>query len=121
MSLPLYLQPSLWSYNLSTLDPKKSARTIITQVLNYGDERQLRWLFSVYDAETIREMLLHPSRGVWLREKLRKWLGAFHLMTDPLEFESAILDLTPRVKIHEAFFQRKELVHHDVSPKHIAP
>ncbi|MBI5620831.1 hypothetical protein HY949_03570 [Candidatus Gottesmanbacteria bacterium] len=109
MSLPLYLKPSLWSYDLSTMDPHKSARIIITQVLNYGDERQVRWLFSHYNADTIREVLFHPSRGVWYRGKLRKWLGTFRLMIDPLEFESAIVDLTPRVKLHEAFFQRKEI------------
>lgn len=110
MSLPGYLKPSLWSYDLSKMDPQKSARVIITQVLNYGDERQLNWLFSNYDTDSVRETLLHPSRGVWYREKLRKWLGVFHLMIDPLEFESAIVDLTARVKIHEAFFQRKGLL-----------
>lgn len=120
MSLPRYLKPSLWSYDLLKMDLQKSSRVIITQVLNYGDERQLRWLFSHYDTDTMREVLLHPSRGVWYREKLRKWLGVFHLMVDPLEFESAIIDLTPRVKIHEAFFGRKEPTHHDVLPKHIA-
>ncbi len=83
MRLPSFLQPSLWSYNLSTLDVHKGARVIITQVLNYGDERQLGWLFSHYDTDTVREVLLHPSRGVWHREKLRKWLGVFRLMSIP--------------------------------------
>lgn len=121
MSLPSYLKPSLWSYDLSMMDPAKSARVIITQVLNYGDERQLRWLFSHYTRDTIRGVLLHPSRGVWYREKLRRWLGFFNLMIDPLEFESAIIDLTPRVKLHEEFFERKGLAHHDVLSKHISP
>lgn len=119
MSVPSYLQSSLWSYDLSTLDLHKDARLIITQVLNYGDERQLRWLFATYDAETIREVLLRPSRGVWIREKLRKWLARFHLMTDPLLFESAVMDLHPRTKLHEAFFQRKGLSY-GVLSKHIA-
>ena len=120
MSLPSYLKPSLWSYDLSKMDSQKSARVVITQVFNYGDERQLNWLFSHYDTESIRETLLHPSRGMWHREKLRKWLEEFHLMIDPLEFESAIIDLTPRMKLHEEFFKRKGLVHHDVLSKHIA-
>lgn len=121
MSLPAYLQSSLWSYDLSKMDLYKNVRVIITQILNYGNERQLRWLFSNYDTETMRGTLFHPLRGMWHREKLRKWLGEFHMMIDPLEFESAIVDFTPRVKLHEAFFQRKGLVRHDVLSKHIAP
>lgn len=108
MHLPAFLQPSLWSYDLSTIDPEKSAHFIISQVLNYGDERQLKWLFSHYGKDTVQEVLLHPSRGIWHREKLRKWLGVFRLMIDPLVFESAIVDLAPRIKLHEAFFERKE-------------
>ncbi len=110
MAVPAFLQAVLWSYDLSKMDKKKDAWSIITQVLNYGDKKAVKWLFSNYTLEKIKAVLLHPSRGVWFREKLRIWLSFFNLMIDPLEFEAAIRDLAPRVRITEEFFRRKGLL-----------
>lgn len=105
--IPAFLKSCLWSYDLSRLDKKKDKRLIITQIINYGDNKQLSWLKKNYSQKEVKEVISHPNRGLWFREKLRFWLGFFNVMIDPLEFEVAILDLNPRIKLMRAFFERK--------------
>lgn len=107
MSIPDFLQSSLWSYDLSKLDKKQDRRLIVTQIINYGDDKQLLWLKKNYSRKEIKEVVSHPDRGLWFREKLRLWLKIFNFMIDPLEYEAAILDLKPRIKLARAFFERK--------------
>lgn len=110
MGLPKFLQSCLWSYDLSIMDKIKDKNLIITQIINYGDDKELKWLRVNYKDEEIKKVVSHPKRGVWWREKLRQWLGYFNLMIDPLEFEAAIRDLNPRTKLQQAYFQRKGLL-----------
>ncbi len=110
MALPKSLQSSLWSYDLFSLTPKKDAGLIIRQVLNYGQPEDVKWLFKTYKQEGIKSMLSHPTRGMWLRPKLRQWLSFFNLIIDPLEFEAAVRDLNPRPMLTEAVFQRKGII-----------
>lgn len=106
MAIPAFLQSCLWSYNLSKLDKKRSKHLIITQIINYGNDKQLSWLKKNYSPEEIKKVVSHPSRGVWFRDKLRFWLKVFNLTIDPLDFEVAIFDLNPRPKLMRAFFER---------------
>lgn len=104
---PDFLKSSLWSYNLETMDKNRDARLIITQVLNWGDKTQVDWIKKNYSQEQIRNAVFAPSRGVWWREKLRQWLSYFNAIIDPLDFEAAIIDLTPRTKLPIAVLRRK--------------
>ncbi len=105
--LPEFLQSVLWSYDLSKIDQNRDQKLIITQGLNYGNDQVVTWIKENYTDDQIRQVVSHPSRGIWFRERLRKWLRYFSLMLDPLEFEVAILDLNPRPKLTNAFFDRK--------------
>lgn len=110
MPVPAFLKTSLWSYDLSKMDPQKGSGEIITQVLNYGGEKEIGWIRQTYSQERIKEVLAHPMRGSWYRERLRKWLTEFNLQIDPLEFELAIRDLNPRTSLVKEFFRRKGLI-----------
>ena len=105
--LPEFLKSCFWSYNLSDLDKDKSKNLIITQIINYGDKDQVQWMEKNYTQEEIMQVVTHPTRGLWWRDKLRMWLKRFGVMIDPLLFEIAINDINPRPKsLYEAFFNR---------------
>ena len=104
------MQSCLWSYDISKMDKDEDYRTIIGQGLNWGDRDQIRWIQDNYSPELIKEVLMHPSRGMWYREKLRRWLKEFEIMIDPLEFEAGVIDLIHyrRIKLMELWFKRQE-------------
>ncbi len=94
--IPTRLQPILWSVDVNRLDRERHKKYIIPQILNYGLDEDLKWLFNNYGEDEIRSILKHPTRGIWIRDKLRRWLQYFNFMIDPLEFEAAVKDLGPR-------------------------
>ena len=53
-SIPKFVAPCLWSCNINKLDLQKDKQLIITQVLNYGNEKRMRWLYSVYSKNDIK-------------------------------------------------------------------
>lgn len=107
--LPEFMQSCLWSYDISDMDPQESKKTIITQAINYGDAKQLDWMLRNYSSAEIKEVVTHPSRGMWWREKLRFWLGKYGVLIDPVKFEMAIREtiLKPASLVNE-FFRRVE-------------
>ena len=110
MAVPTFLQSCLWSYDLSKLDKHSDYQLIIGQTLNWGNQQQIDWVQSNYSPELIQHVLRHPSRGMWFRSKLRHWLQQFNIMIDPLDFEAAIIDLNPRIKLTQAWFTRKGII-----------
>lgn len=76
-AIPPFIYPALWSYDPRRMDVRTSAETIITQVLNYGDWKMVRWLLKVYDPATIRTVVAHPRRGVWSAQALNLWLTLY--------------------------------------------
>lgn len=71
--LPGFLQSVLWSYDLKQMDLEEDKEIIITQVLNYGDWKDLKWLYSVYSEDDIKEVVSHPRRGLWFEKVLNFW------------------------------------------------
>ena len=71
--VPEFITPCLWSYDIKQVDIKEDKELIITQVLNYGEPKRIKWLYSVYTEEDIKEVLLNPSRGVWFPKVLNFW------------------------------------------------
>jgi len=93
--LPKFLQPMLWSYKLESLDKDKDKEYIITQVLNYGDWRSVKWVKKAYSDQTIKNIVLHPRRGQWFERVLNFWTQMFNIKIDPKEYKKAILDINP--------------------------
>ena len=94
--LPRFLQSVLWSYDLSKLDAKEDKETIITQVLNYGDWKDLKWLYSVYSEDEIRKVVKRPRRGLWFEKVLNFWEIMLGIRVPKKIREKAIFNINPR-------------------------
>lgn len=95
MALPKFLQPCLASYDLSQLDIKRDHELIITEVLNKGNYRDLRWLGQTYTQDEIKSVVASPMRGMWLRSVLVYWLRIFDLKIPEAVLRKAIINLAP--------------------------
>ncbi|KKR63681.1 hypothetical protein A2210_00480 [Candidatus Woesebacteria bacterium RIFOXYA1_FULL_40_18] len=96
MALPKFLQPYLPSYDVTKLDKDAPSvsREIITQVLNLGDDRAVRWVFDNYTLDKIRNAVKNPQRGVWNEESLNYWSQV--LKIEKIEnYDQAILNMNP--------------------------
>ncbi len=117
--LPEFMQSCLWSYDISKIDPRKAKELIITQTINHGDPTQLGWVISNYTDAEIKEVVTHPVRGMWWREKLRFWLHKYGVMIDPLRFEVAVreIDLRPP-SLYREFFSRVDREKNETARKY---
>lgn len=95
MALPQFLQPYLASYDLTKMDIKRDKRTIITEVLNKGDDTALQWLGKTYTQKEFKEVIASPIRGMWLSSVLLYWLKVFNLKIPEDTFQKAIINLNP--------------------------
>lgn len=77
--IPSFIQPFLWSYDISKMDLDRNKKRIITNVLNMGTARATDWLFSVYDKEDIKDTVAHPLPGEWSKKSLHFWALVFNV------------------------------------------
>jgi len=68
MGLPKFLQPCFPSWDVKNLNKVKDKKLIITQILNYGTEKDLEWLTKAYSKKDLEQVISKPSKGVWLKE-----------------------------------------------------
>lgn len=94
--IPKFLQSTLWSYDLNQLDLKGDRKLVITQVLNYGDWKDLKWLYSVYTEKDIKEVVLHPSKGLWFEKVLNFWEVVLKIRIPKKLKEKAIFCIQPQ-------------------------
>jgi len=97
MPLPKFLQPYLPGYDLRKLDKDAPLvrKAVITEVLNSGDDKSLRWLFRNYSLRTIREVVRHPKRGAWFPDSLSYWQKILGVKISEPERQKALFRLTP--------------------------
>lgn len=93
--IPASLNSVLWSYDLEKLDLKKHKELIITQVLNYGTWKEVKWLFSIYEESEIREIITHPRRGSWWPKVLNFWLTFLEIEIPEEVYEQAVVRIEP--------------------------
>ena len=65
-------RPSLfWDADPKSIDPKRHARYIIERILDFGDEKEVRWMARTYSRRLIqdtidRSRVIHEkSRSLW--------------------------------------------------------
>lgn len=64
-------QSLFWDVDPKTIDLKRHARYVIERVLDFGNDDEVRWLWSQYGPKSIREVAessrdIHPqSRALW--------------------------------------------------------
>ena len=60
-----------WDVDPKTVDPKKHARYIIERILEFGMDKEVRWMWSAYSRALIHDVteksrVLHPqTRTLW--------------------------------------------------------
>lgn len=87
--------------------PKKNKETIITQVLNHGDTRAIKWLFKTYKMFEIREVVKKPRRGLWHEEAINYWSKILKVKPDPKFYKFCILDINPNPELWQEFWKNK--------------
>lgn len=70
---PAFLQPFLWSYDLSRLDIERDKYLIIRQVLDFGTARATQWLRSTYSEGDIKAGIEGSARSEWNAKSLALW------------------------------------------------
>ncbi len=59
------LRPSLfWDVNPKTIDPEKNARYVIERILDFGEPKEVRWLFKQYSQNEIKRVMNLPRSQV---------------------------------------------------------
>ena len=93
--IPKFIAPCLWSYDISEMDSEKDKELIITQVLNYGDAKRIKWLYLVYTEDDIKEVVSHPRRGLWFPRVLNFWETILEIKIPKERREKALFRLYP--------------------------
>lgn len=57
--IPASLVPFFQEYDLEQFDLERSANTIIERTLQFGNRAEIRWLFSRYPHQRIRDWVQH--------------------------------------------------------------
>lgn len=106
MKPPKSLKTALWSYDISKFDLKnaKDKRLIITQVLNHGTMRDVKWLLKTYSLSEIKEVVKKPARGVWWKETINYWRKILDVKVDPWFYKFCIFDINPNPKLIKEYF-----------------
>ena len=80
--LPSFLKGCLWSYDLDALDIQKDFKRIATNILIYGNVRQVNWLFDNFPKKQIHSILTDPLKGDWDKKSLNFWSNYFKVIPD---------------------------------------
>ncbi len=93
--IPEFITPCLWSYDIRQMELEEDKELIITQVLNYGDAKRIKWLYSVYNEEDIKKVVSNPRRGLWFPKVLNFWETVLKIKIPRDKREKAIFKLCP--------------------------
>ncbi|MEW6067170.1 MAG: hypothetical protein AB1610_02575 [Nitrospirota bacterium] len=63
--IPAKLQPFLWSKSVEKLDRDKDNVYIIHQILSYGDFKEIRQLFRIYNRREITEIFIRSPKKIY--------------------------------------------------------
>lgn len=96
--LPQSISSILWSYDITSLDIEQDKEIIITQVLNYGTLKEVKWLLKIYGEDEIKKLVSHPKRGRWWRKVLNFWVTVLDIKMAKRVFENAVIKVNPEFK-----------------------
>ena len=91
----MFLQPALWSYPIETLDSKRDKTYIITQLLNHGNWKTVKWLKKNYGDAVVKAVLKNPARGLWHEKVLNFWEKIYGIKINPELRKREIMDINP--------------------------
>ncbi len=73
LGVPSFLQPFLWSYDLSRLDLEKHKNIIIKNILDFGTVQATDWLKENYTTEEIKKTIQDSYSSDWSKKSLNFW------------------------------------------------
>ena len=57
-----FRQSLFWDVDPKKIDAKKNAPYVIERILDFGNDREVRWLWKFYDKETLKSVVDNPRR-----------------------------------------------------------
>lgn len=71
--LPLSVKAVLWSYDYDHIELQKHKKIIISQVLNFGSQEAIEWLFKQYGFVLIEKISNTIPLFQWNKKSLSLW------------------------------------------------
>lgn len=60
--LPIFLKRYFWDVPFAQLHPRRSRTFVLERILEYGDQRAVRWMDEQFDRRAIRETVARSQR-----------------------------------------------------------
>ncbi len=95
--IPPYIHHALWACDIASLDLQRDERFIITQVLNRGGAKAVRWLRQTYGDSRLATIVQDPSRGLWFPQVLNFWMTILGVSIQPEKFKRAVFEISSNV------------------------
>ena len=67
-----FRQALFWDTNPKNIDTEKNAQYIIERVLDFGNDREVRWLYNFYDKSLLKKVvaksrsLMPETKNLWM-------------------------------------------------------
>lgn len=58
-----FRQTLFWDVNPKTIDPQRHAKYVIERIVEFGNDREVRWMWRTYPPSLIRDVVEH-RRGI---------------------------------------------------------
>jgi hypothetical protein len=71
--IPDCVQAVLWSYDPNRIDLEQHKSIIVSQVLNFGTEEAIKWLFARYGRDEVTRIAGDIPLGQWDKKSLSLW------------------------------------------------
>jgi len=71
--IPDSVRAVLWSYDVDRIDTEQHKRLIVCQVLIFGTEDAIRWLFTTYGRDEVTREANEIPLGQWNKKSLALW------------------------------------------------
>lgn len=66
-----FRQSLFWDVDPKTIDPKKHAKYIIERILDFGDDKEVRWMWNRYSKRLLKSaveksrVLMPATKNLW--------------------------------------------------------
>ncbi len=85
--IPAFLQPFLWSYDLSRLESEKHKNIIIKNILDFGDSQATDWLRQNYTKNEICQTIRQSISTDWSKKSINLWTQIYGAKPKETRFE----------------------------------
>jgi len=84
--IPQFLQPFLWSFDLSRLDIEKHKNIIIKNILDFGTTQTTDWLKKNYSKSEIKKAIRLSTQSDWSKKSINLWSFIYNAQPKKVRF-----------------------------------